>query len=80
MQTSPPIVNRPKVTAFLSRTEAAEFLGVKAQTLAFWAMTGRHNLPFVKVGNSVKYRLADLEAWLASRTATSNAQLAAAGT
>jgi excisionase family DNA binding protein len=52
----------------LSREEAAAHLGLAPQTLAAWAVTGRYGLPMVKVGRSVRYRLADLEAWLATRT------------
>jgi len=57
-----------RLPKLLSRREAAEYLGVKPQTLAAWHVTGRYNLPVVKVGRSVRYRLADLEAWLAART------------
>lgn len=52
----------------LTAIEAAEFLGVKPQTLAVWRCNQRYDLPFVKVGNAVKYRMSDLEAWLESRT------------
>jgi excisionase family DNA binding protein len=52
----------------LTRKEAAEYLGVKPQTLAVWHCAGRYKLPVVKVGRAVRYRLADLEAWLAART------------
>jgi len=52
----------------LTRREAAELLGVTHQTLAVWHVTGRYNLPVVKVGRSARYRLSDLERWLASRT------------
>ena len=52
----------------LSPTEAAELLGVKVQTLAVWRCSGRHSLPFIKVGNFVKYRRSDLERWLEKRT------------
>ena len=52
----------------LTRREAAEYLGVKPQTLAAWHVTGKYKLPLVKVGRSVRYRLADLEKWLAART------------
>ena len=52
----------------LTRREAAEYLGVRPETLAVWHCTRRYNLPVVKVGRSVRYRLADLEAWLAART------------
>jgi len=48
---------------------AADALGVKATTLAVWRSTGRYNLPYLKVGRLVKYRLSDLAEFLARRTA-----------
>jgi hypothetical protein len=45
----------------LSRKEAARFLGFAPQTLAVWACTGRHDLPFIKIGKRTRYRLADLQ-------------------
>jgi excisionase family DNA binding protein len=58
----------------MTREQAAEYLGVKPQTLSVWATTGRYDLPFVRVGRSVRYRLADLEQFIASRTVTSTGQ------
>jgi excisionase family DNA binding protein len=55
-------------TKLLTRNEAAELLGVRPQTLAVWAITGKYGLPVVKVGRSVRYRMTDLERWLESRT------------
>lgn len=52
----------------LTRQEAAEYLGVRPETLAVWHCTRRYKLPVVKVGRSVRYRVADLERWLAART------------
>lgn len=52
----------------LAPEEAAALLGVSAGTLSVWRSTGRYALAFVKVGRRVKYRLSDLEAWLALRT------------
>lgn len=52
--------------ALTSRQGAAEFLNIKPQTLAAWATNGRYNLPFVKIGRRVMYRLADLDAFIAS--------------
>ena len=52
----------------LNRVEAAEHLGVKPQTLAIWATTGRYGLRFIKCGRLAKYRLSDLDKWLESRT------------
>lgn len=55
-------------SGLLTRAQASEFLGVKTQTLAVWLSAGRYNLPVIKVGRLVKYRLRDLEAFLKSRT------------
>lgn len=52
----------------LSRVEAAEFLGVKEQTLAAWATTGRYDLPYIRVGRLTKYRRSDLEQFLTRNT------------
>jgi hypothetical protein len=54
--------------ALVGRSEAAQMLGVAESTLAVWACTKRYSLPFVKVGRLVKYRVADLEAFIDSRT------------
>jgi excisionase family DNA binding protein len=55
----------------LSRTEAANFLGISKATLEVWASTKRYNLPLVKVGRLAKYRLSDLEAFINKRTLNS---------
>lgn len=51
----------------LTRQETAEFLGIKVQTLANWATTGRYGLRHVKVGRSVRYRREDIEKFIESR-------------
>ena len=51
----------------LNRDQAADYMGVRNQTLAAWAC--RQEGPnFIKCGKSVRYRLADLDAWLESQT------------
>lgn len=52
----------------LSRKEAAELLGIKEITLAIWKSTKRHQLPVVKVGRLVRYRLSDLHDFIERRT------------
>ena len=52
----------------LSRKEAAEFLGVKVITLAVWKSSKRHNIPVVKVGRLVRYRIGDLLDFIEKRT------------
>jgi hypothetical protein len=61
----------------LTRHEAAEFLGVRYQTLAVWALRGDPKLPFTKIGFKAMYDLDDLREFVASRTVTSTAEFAA---
>lgn len=42
-------------------------------TLSVWRSTGRYALPFIKVGRKVRYRRADLLAWLEKRTRSNGA-------
>lgn len=54
----------------LSNLDAAAYLGVTPRTLEVWRCTKRHAIPYIKVGRLVKYRRADLDAWLAAQTVT----------
>jgi hypothetical protein len=49
----------------LTRPEAAAVLGVKVGTLAVWHCTKRYQLPVIKVGRLAKYRLSDLQRFIA---------------
>jgi len=49
----------------LTRREAAAYLGVSEQTLAVWKCLGRYNIPCIKIGRMVRYRKADLDAFIA---------------
>ncbi len=51
----------------IDEKRTAEVLGVKSATLCNWRCTGRYGLPFIKVGRLVRYRVADLAAWIAKR-------------
>lgn len=50
---------------FLTPDEAANLLGKRVSTLSAWRSTGT-GPTFIKVGGSVRYLEADLEAFLAS--------------
>ncbi len=50
-----------------TRREAADFLRLKPQTLAKWAVDGSH-LSYIKVGRSVRYRLSELQAFIERQT------------
>ncbi|QWV97455.1 helix-turn-helix domain-containing protein [Geomonas nitrogeniifigens] len=58
------------LTTLLTTQEAAEILRVKESTLEQWRWQGR-GPQFVKLGRLVRYRLADLEAYLAERVSAS---------
>ncbi len=53
--------------ALMTAREAAEYLGLRPQTLAIWRCDARH-LPYIKCGRSVRYKLSDLEQFVESRT------------
>lgn len=52
----------------LNREDAAAYLDVKPQTLACWASTKRYGLRYTKRGRCVRYRKADLDRFIESRT------------
>jgi len=50
----------------LTEREAAARLGVTAGTLRVWRCTGRHAVPWFKIGRSVRYRAGELEQFIES--------------
>jgi len=62
----------------LTRPDAARRIGLAPATLAKLAVFGG-GPPMVKLGRSVRYRAADLDAWLDGRTATSTIDAQARG-
>jgi len=61
-------MNKLNTPHLLSRKEAADFLGVREDTLAVWKSTQRYQIPVVKVGRLVRYRLSDLIDFIDRRT------------
>lgn len=57
------MLNFPKL---LTPQQTAEILGVTVATLATWRCTKRYPLPYVKTGRLVRYREADVLAYIAS--------------
>jgi len=66
------------MSELLSPQTTADFLGIKAQTLATWRCVGRYDLPFVRVGRKIRYRREDIEAFV-ERNTEKPAALAAGG-
>lgn len=53
-------------TQYLTRKEAARYLGVSRRSLDNWATRGE-GPRFFKVGRAARYRVSDLERWIESR-------------
>ena len=58
----------------VDEAEAATILNIKKQTLGVWRCSGRYKLPFFKAGRAVRYRVSDLEEFIAARTVLNTAQ------
>lgn len=52
----------------LSAGQAAEILGLKESTLAQFRWRGDKRLPWVKMGKSIRYKLADIESFIERST------------
>jgi hypothetical protein len=57
------------VPALLTTDQVAEALGIKSHTLAVARCEGSEslNIPYIKVGRSVRYRKVEVEAFLIER-------------
>jgi excisionase family DNA binding protein len=55
-------------TELLTPVEAAKILRVTAKTLGLWRCLRRYDLPYVKAGRHVRYKLTDIEKFIAART------------
>ncbi|MGD0767494.1 MAG: helix-turn-helix domain-containing protein [Tepidisphaeraceae bacterium] len=62
---------------FLTRDEAATYIGVSRATLETWASTGRHGLKYLKPFGRVRYRKSDLDDFLARNCGTSASEIRA---
>ena len=52
----------------LTNKEAAEYLGISKDTLTIWRHQKRYEIPYVKIGHLVRYKLSALNKWIEMRT------------
>lgn len=52
----------------ITREEAARMLGIQPATLAKWACQRKTDLPMVKIGSRVRYRLLDVKEFIKLNT------------
>lgn len=57
-----------KRRVLLTENETAERLGLSPHTLTVWRSTRRYDLPFIKLGRSVRYAEDAIERFIESRT------------
>ena len=48
----------------ISAEQAADYLGVSTRTLANWRCRSWPNVPYIKLGRSIKYRPTDLDTYI----------------
>ena len=74
---TPAATGDTEMQPLLTQNEAAELLKLSVRTVERLRVTGT-GPKFLKIRNSVRYRPADVEAWLASRTVRSTSEEPAA--
>lgn len=48
----------------MTQKEAVAYLGTTVGTLNTWRHYGKDKIPYVRWGNRIRYRKADLDAWI----------------
>jgi len=48
--------------------QAADYLGVSTRTMANWRCRGFPNIKYTKIGRCIRYRLSDLDAYIAKHS------------
>lgn len=51
-------------TILMTQAQAAQYLGTTVGTLNSWRHYGKNTIPFVRWGNRIRYRKADLDTWI----------------
>lgn len=58
----------------LNPSETASVLGVSVGTLSNWRVSGRYDLPYIKVGSRIRYRESSLRRFLLERSRVHTSQ------
>jgi len=61
------------IPKLLTSEQVSELLNVTTHTLAVWRSEGRYNLPYIKAGRLVRYKEADVIAFIERRTHSNHA-------
>tara|TARA_Y100000588_G_C14122938_1_gene868092 strand:+ start:383 stop:592 length:210 start_codon:yes stop_codon:yes gene_type:complete len=55
-------------TRYLTQKQVAEILSIKVSTLNFWRCTGKHEIPYCKLGRVILYPSDLFYEWLKSHS------------
>lgn len=56
------------VSHLLDERKTAKLLGIAPNTLAQWRFSGKVDLPFIRMGRNIRYRVSDIEDFLRRNT------------
>ena len=73
MTPDPPTIKDRNMQPLLTQRQASEMLALSERTLERFRISGI-GPKFVRMGKSIRYRLSDVEAWIASRTVGSTSE------
>lgn len=68
VQDLPPTDSNIAASGIIDTDATAAYISVTPKTLIHWRCTGSVDLPFIKVGRAVRYRVSDIEEWLTKNT------------
>lgn len=60
--------NKTISPVLLSTEDAAIYLGISARTLETWRCKQKYNIPYVKIGSVVRYKISDLDNYISNNT------------
>lgn len=76
MTTTSPELAPVSAAPLMTTEQAAEWLGLSAGSLRVARVKGINSPPFIKLGWAVRYRVEDLQQYVAARVRTSTGQAA----
>ena len=54
--------------SLITPEQAADYLGVSHKTMNKWRSTGENSIPYSKIGRCVRYRLSELDTYIAKHS------------
>lgn len=62
------MINKIPSSSLMDQKAAAAYLGTTVGSLNTWRATGKHKIPYIIWGRSIRYRKEDLDTWIAEHS------------